>query len=59
MDAPAYAVTKDVRTAKTGHAKIGLLNNKPLTINFSLKGLSQALAALDSGAIPKTEIKPG
>jgi invasion protein IalB len=59
LGAPAYAITKDVRTAKTGHAKIGLMNDKPLTINFSLKGLSQALAALDSGVMPRDEVKPG
>lgn len=59
LDAPAYAITKDVRSAKIGHAKIGLMNNKPLTINFSLKGLSQALGALDSGNIPKTVLQPG
>jgi invasion protein IalB len=59
IDAPAFAITRDIHNAKTGHAKIGLMNGKPLTINFSLKGLAQALAALDSGVMPKTEIQPG
>jgi len=59
LGAPAFPLTKDARTGKVGHAKIGLMNDKPLTINFSLKGLTQALAALDSGTLPKTEVKPG
>jgi len=59
LGASAFPLSKDARTGKVGHAKIGLMNDKPLTINFSLKGLMQALTALDSGSLPKTEIKPG
>ncbi len=48
----ASALTKDVHAAKQGHAKITLMNGKSVVIDFSLKGLPAALAALDSNLAP-------
>jgi invasion protein IalB len=60
IDQPAARFTKDVHSNQAkGHAKIGLMNGKLITIDFSLKGLMPALAALDSGVPPKREVKPG
>ena len=60
IDQPAARFTKDVHSNEAkGHAKIGLMNGKLITIDFSLKGLMPALAALDSGIPPKREVKPG
>ncbi len=60
IDQPAARFTKDVHSnLSKGHAKIGLMNGKLITIDFSLKGLIPALAALDSGVPPRREVKPG
>jgi invasion protein IalB len=57
---PAAHFTKDIHSNQAkGHAKIGLMNGKLITIDFSLKGLMPALAALDSGVPPAREVKPG
>ncbi|MDE8349776.1 MAG: invasion associated locus B family protein [Acidocella sp.] len=60
INQPAAHFTKDIHSNQAkGHAKIGLMNGKLITIDFSLKGLVPALAALDSGVPPAREVKPG
>lgn len=49
---PSEGLTAELRDGKQGHAKLSLLNGHTVTVNFSLNGFSDALAALDKGALP-------
>lgn len=53
VNQPASSLLKDLHSAKQGHAKITLMTGKALVIDFSLKGLPAAIAALDSNVAPR------
>jgi len=59
IDQPANGLIKEFHGGQQGHARIALLNGHTVTINFSLSGAGQALAALDSGIPPAHEIVRG
>jgi len=49
---PAPGLSAEFKAGKQGHAKLVLTNGHAVTVNFSLSGFSEALTALDSGALP-------
>lgn len=52
MSEPAGELVKEFRRGKQGHLVFVREDGRPFTVNFSLDGYSQAMAALDGGDLP-------